>query len=36
MSTLEEAKLLYENLQVKMKRMDNLEENLKKDVGIKV
>lgn len=33
MSTLEEAKLLYENLQVKMKRMDNLEENLKKEIG---
>ena len=32
MSTLEEAKLLYENLQVKMKRMDNLEENLKKEI----
>ena len=33
MSTLEEAKMLYENLIVKMKRMDNLEENLKKEIG---
>ena len=33
MSTLEEARMLYENLQVKMKRMDNLEENLKKEIS---
>ena len=33
MSTLKEAKLLYDNLTVKIKKVDNLEENLKKEVN---
>jgi len=28
--TLDEAKVLYDDLQVKIKRIDNLEENVKK------
>jgi len=30
--TLDEAKVLYDDLQVKIKRIDNLEENLKKEI----
>jgi len=33
-STLEEAKIQYDNLQLKMKRIDTLEENLKKEIAL--